>query len=139
MTKETFQTFYQTYKKGTYVVIEKVTIKGDFIKKTRMVARFVNYYNIESVKAKGATSGKARDHEEQIIPHILKLNTNTNNVLLSVYVTNHHKPHSTYYFQNMEISEEEYYLASGDKKKDYAPTPLFNFKLQDVLSVGGIC
>lgn len=141
MREETFKSFYQNYKKGSYVVLEKVTIKNGFVKKTKMVVRFVNYYNIASVKAKyenGMPSTKARDYEEQIIPHILKLNKNTNNLLLCVYVTNHHKVYNTYYYQDMEISEEEYYTMSGDVKKNNNPSVIYNMKLQDILSIGGI-
>ena len=139
MKQETFQKWFEKYHKGSYVVIVKETYHGDFTKQTKMVTRFVNYYNIESVKAKGKTeTSKARDYEQQIIPHVLKRNTNTNNVLLSVYVTNHHKAHSRYFWQGVEINEDDYYLMSGDTRKDYAPTPLFMFKLDDVVSVGGI-
>ena len=141
MRTETFQNWYEnTYIKGTYVVIEKITFKGEFTKLTRMVARFVNYYNIESVKAKGKSENesKPRDYEKAIIPHVLKENLNTQNTLLMVYKTNHHKAHSKYYYHDMEISEQEYYEQSGDKKKDYGDTPLFMFKMQDVLSVGGV-
>lgn len=138
MKRETFQKWYETYQKGTYVVVIKDHTLGDFSKVTKMVTRFVNYYNIESVKAKGTSESKPREYEIQIIPHILKENTNTKNTLLMCYKTNHHKAYSTYYYKGMEISEEEYYSKSGDKKKTYGDTPLFAMKLNEIVSVGGI-
>ena len=139
MNERQFLEWYKKYHKGTYVVVEKIKIIGEFIKKTRMVVRFVNYYNIESVKAQGKSESdsKPRDYEISIIPHVLKENLNTKNTLLMVYKTNHHKAHNKYYYHDMEISKEDYYSMSGDKEKDYKDTPLFMFKLQDVLSVGG--
>lgn len=138
MTKETFKRWYETYRKGTYVPIVKVTDKDGFEKHTRMVGRFVNYYNIASVKAKGTGESKPRDYEQQIIPHILKTNLNTQNDLLMVYTTNHHKAHTKYYYKGVEISKEEYYKGIGEKEKNYAPSVLFSMKLNDILSVGGI-
>lgn len=139
MKKETFEKWYEEYRKGTYVVIVKETYHGEFTKQTRMVVRFVNYYNIESVIAKGKSEkdSKARDYEETYIPHILKLNRNTNNILLNCYVTNHHKAHSRYFYQGYEISEEEYYEQSGDTKKNYPQSVLYSMKLEDIVSVGG--
>ena len=140
MKKETFQKWFENnYHKGTYVVIEKMTITGDFAKLTRMVGRFVDYYNIASVIAKGKKdTGKKRDYEIQIIPHVLKTNTNTGNDLLMVYKTNHHKAHSKYFYLGTEISKDDYYSMSGEKQKEYGDTPLFMFKMQEVVSVGGI-
>lgn len=140
MKQETFINFYQNdYKKGTYVKVVKETIKGHFSKVTEMVARFVNYYNIERVKAKGtSTNSKPREYEEQIIPHILKRNLNTNNDLVMVYKTYHHRAYTKFYFGDMEISEEEYYAQSGDKKREHGETPVFAMKLDEIKSVGGI-
>lgn len=133
MKRETFINFYESYHKGSYVPILRETNKNGFRKLTRIVVRFVNYYNIKSVIEKG-TSGeqKARDYEEQIIPHVLKVNHNTNNTLLMVYKTNHHKAHTTYYHNDEEISEDEYYLGINEKKKKQSDTPLFMFKLEEV-------
>ena len=140
MKRETFKKWYEEqYQKGTYVVVVKDHTLGDFSKVTKMVTRFVNYYNIESVKARATQSeSKPREYEEQIIPHILKHNKNTKNDLLMCYVTNHHKAHTKFYYKDMEITEEEYYSKSGDKKKAYGETPLFMMKLDEIKSVGGI-
>lgn len=138
MTKETFKDIYENYKKGTYIVVVKATKKNGYEKRTRMVGRFVNYYNIASVKAKGTTESKPRDYEKQIIPHVLKTNLNTQNDLLMVYTTNHHKAHSKYFYNGEEISKEEYYNGIGEKEKNYAPSVLFSMKLNEIYSVGGI-
>lgn len=139
MTKETFKNWYENkYKKGAYVVVEKTTSKNDYVKKTRMVGRFVNYYNIASVKAKGTTESKPRDYEKAIIPHVLKTNLNTQNDLLMVYTTNHHKAHTSYYYKGVEIDEDTYYMGIGEKKKTYPQSVLFSMKLNEIYSVGGI-
>lgn len=138
MTKETFAKWYAKYHKGTYVVVEKITKKNGFEKQTRMVGRFVNYYNVASVKAKGTTEGKPRDYEKQIIPHVLKTNLNTQNDLLMVYTTNHHKAHTKYYYNGIEIDKETYYNGTGEKEKNHAPSVLFSMKLNEIYSVGGI-
>lgn len=139
MTRKQFEEWYKGYHKGTYVVVIKSTKKNGYEKTTRMVARFVNYYNIKSVIEKGtATNTKPRDYELQIIPHILKTNLNTQNDLLMVYTTNHHKAHTKYYYNGIEIDKETYYKGTGEKEKNYAPSVLFSMKLNDIYSVGGI-
>jgi len=136
MTNEKIINFFDNYKKGTYTRLTKATTKNGFTKVTKMVCRFVNYYNIASVKAKGTTPKPAREYEETIIPHVLKINHNTNNTLLQVYVTNHHKAHTTYYYNDVVITEAEYYAGIGEKKREYAPTPLYSFKADEVVSLG---
>ena len=136
MKQEQIIRFFDTYKKGTYTKVVKETIKNGFMKRTKMVCRFVNYYNIASVKAKGAEPKPAREYEETIIPHVLKINHNTNNTLLQVYATNHHRAHVEYYYNDVAISEADYYAGIGEKKRDYAPTPLFSFKADEVVSLG---
>ena len=139
MTKETFKKWFESkYHKGTYVVVIKNTKKNGYEKTTRMVARFVNYYNIASIKAKGTTESKPRDYEQAIIPHVLKTNLNTQNDLLMVYTTNHHKAHTTYTYNGAPITKEQYYQGIGEKEKNYAPSVLFSMKLNEILSVGGI-
>ena len=136
MTREQFEKWYETYHKGTYVVVEKETAFGEFTRRVKAVTRFVNYYNIESVKARGKGESKPREYEEQIIPHVLKHNHNTGNDLVLIYTTNHHKAYATYYWRDIEISEEEYYLMSGDKKKNWKDSLLYMFKLEDIKRLG---
>lgn len=140
MTREQIIKWYETYRKGTYAVITKETTKNGFTKRTRMVVRFVNYYNIASVKAKG-TSGqsKPRDYEKQIIMHVLKENLNTKNDLLMCYTTNHHKAHNVYLHYDTPITKEQYYEGIGEKEKATAPSVVYSMKAQDIVSIGGAC
>ena len=137
MTIEQIKKWYETYRKGTYVAVLKETTKNGFTKQTRMVVRFVNYYNIASVKAKDTSAvRKTRDYEIQIIPHVLKLNTNTNNELLMCYTTNHHKAHSKYFYQDMPITKEQYYEGIGEKEKTYAPSVVYSMKANEIVMIG---
>lgn len=137
MTNEQIKKWYETYRKGTYVVVKKETTKNGFTKRTRMVCRFVNYYNIESVKAKGtSTQSKPRDYELQIIPHVLKTNLNTQNDLLMCYTTNHHRAHNLYYFEDRPITKEQYYEGINEKEKNYAPSVVFSMKANEIVSIG---
>ena len=139
MKQEQIIRFFDTYKKGTYTKIVKETTKNGFTKRTKMVCRFVNYYNIGVVKAKGATPRPLREWEETIIPHVLKINHNTNNTLPEIEVPDSLIKDAA---QNSDvaiitpITEEAYYLGIGEKKRDYAPTPLFSFKADEVVALG---
>ena len=137
MTKAEIILFFKTYKRGCYTSIIKATQKDGYKKEVYMVCRFVNYYNIKSVKDKGATQSKARPYEEAIIPHILKRNTNTGNLLLCVYTTNRHHAKTAFYYHDEPITEEEYYRGIGEKKRDNQQSVLFNFKADEVVSLGG--
>ena len=137
MEAKKIEKFLQNYKRGCYTTIIKKTEKDGFIKVTRLVCRFVNYYNIKAIKEK-ATTGAPRAYEVQIIPHILKLNTNTNNLLLCVYTTHHHKAHATYFYKDAQISEEEYYNGINEKKRASYPCEVMTFKACEVVSLGGM-
>lgn len=137
MTEKEIILFFKNYKKGSYTTIIKKTEKNGFVKVSRLVCRFVNYYNIKTVKEKGiATQAAPRAFEIQIIPHILKLNTNTNNLLLCVYTTNHHKAHAKYFYNDCEISASAYYEGIGEKPRENNITQVYNFKACDVVSIG---
>lgn len=136
MTQNEILLFFENYKRGSYTRITKQSEKNGFKKITSLVCRFVNYYNIKSVKDRGATMPNPRPYEIQIIPHILKLNTNTNNLLLCVYLTNHHKTHTKYYYNDIEITAAEYYTGINEKPREYHETQLFNFKAAEVVALG---
>lgn len=139
MTQLQFIDFYATYKRGTYRKLIKEKTNGQFKKVTSLIVRFVNYYNIKTVKEKlkdkPNTETKNPDFEKQIIPHVLKLNLNTNNLLLCAYTTNKHKAHTKYYDGLKEITEDQYYLLSGDKKQTFKESVILNFKLNDVIAI----
>ena len=130
--------FFNTYKRGTYTRIVKQTNKDGFIKRVAMVCRFVNYYNIKSIKEQNKQPSK-KEYERVILPHILKENTNTNNILLLVYVTNNNKQKAktSYFYNNDPIIEAEYYEGIREKKRASAPGCVMSFKLCDVVSLGG--
>ena len=139
MTKNDFQKWYDNYHKGTYVVVlRETTIKG-FTRQTKVVCRFVNYYNIESVKAKVTGTSKPREYEKQIIPHVLKTNLNTNNDLLMCYATNHHKAHEKFIYEGKPITKEQYYLGIGEKERKHNESVVYAMKLNEIVSVGGNC
>lgn len=136
MTIEQIKKWYETYRKGTYVVVKKETTKNGYTKQTRMVVRFVNYYNIASVKAKGTSEGKARVYEISIIPHVLKTNLNTQNDLLMCYTTNHHKAHNVYLHEGKPITKEQYYEGINEKEKNYPFSVVYSMKANEIVSIG---
>lgn len=130
--------FFTNYKKGCYTSIIKATEKGGFKKVVAMVCRFVNYYHIKEVKEAKKQPVK-KEYEKIILPHILKENTNTNNVLLLVYTTKNSKQHAktSYFYNNEPITEAAYYEGIKEKKKAVAPSCVMTLKLADVISIGG--
>lgn len=139
MTKNDFEKWYKNYHKGTYVSVVKEHELNGYVKQVKLTTRFINYYEMQQVKAKGTSEGKTRDYEEQIIPHVLKLNTNTNNLLLMVYDTNHHKHHTHYTYKGIPITKEQYYEGTQEKQKTYAKGLVETWKLSEIVSIGGVC
>lgn len=131
--------FFANYHTGTYTTVIKATEKNGYKKISFYVCRFVNYYNIEEIKAQNKTSVK-RDYERIIIPHILKENTNTNNILLSCYTTKNsrQKTNTKYYFNDIEITKQQYYDGIKEKEKKYNIDNLFNIKIDDILKIGSV-
>lgn len=130
--------FFNTYKRGTYTRIVKQTNKDGYIKRVAMVCRFVNYYNIKTVKEANKQPIK-KEYERVILPHILKENTNTNNILLLVYVTNNskQKAKTNYFYNDDPITEADYYNGIKENKRACAPGCVMSFKLCDIVSIGG--
>ena len=131
--------FFDNYKKGTYTNVTKATNKDGFTKVVSMVVRFVNYYNIKENKEANKKPIK-KDYEKNILPHILKENINTNNILLLVYLTKNQqqKAKTTYFYNGQIITEAEYYAGIKENKKPAAPSCVLSFKLADVVSIGGV-
>lgn len=129
--------FFKTYKMGTFTRIEKETNKNGYIKRVTMVCRFINYYNIKSIKAQNKTPIK-KDYERVIIPHILKENTNTKNILLLVYITNNQKQRAktSYFYNDAPITETEYYNGINEKKRANNNSVVYSFNINDVLKIG---
>ena len=139
MTIENILKFFKNYKTGTYASIEKVTNKNGFVKRVLMVCRFVNYYNIKQVK-EANKKPTHKEYERVIIPHILKQNTNTNNTLLMVYLTNNHrqKAKTTYFYNDKPITETDYYNGINEKKRANVLTPVMSFNISDIVALGGV-
>ena len=131
--------FFANYKSGTYTTVLKATEKNGYKKVCFYVCRFVNYYSIKEIKAQNKASVK-RDYERVIIPHILKENTNTNNILLSCYTTKNskQKTNTKYYFNDIEITKQQYYDGIKEKEKKYNIDNLFNIKIDDILKIGSV-
>lgn len=137
MEKQQVINFFTTYKRGTYTRIVKENDKNGFKKRVVMVARFVNYYNIKEIKEAKKQPIK-KEYERVILPHILKENINTKNILLLVYLTKNkrQKAKTSYFYNNVEITEDQYYQGINEKKRNSAPDCLICFKLADVVSIG---
>lgn len=131
--------FFANYKSGTYTTVLKATEKNGYKKVSFYICRFVNYYSIKEIKQQNKTSVK-RDYERVIIPHILKENTNTKNILLSCYTTKNskQKTNTKYYFNNIEITKQQYYEGIQEKEKNYNIDNLFNIKIDDILKIGSV-
>ena len=130
--------FFKDYHGGSYTTMTKKTEKNGFVKITRCVVRFVNYYNIKEIKNQNKQQAAAREFERVIIPHILKENINTKNILLSCYTTKKHKTKTSYFYNDIEITEDQYYTGLKEKKKNYNIDNIFIVKLCDVVNLGGL-
>jgi hypothetical protein len=132
------ENFFKNYKRGAYTRIEKATNKNGYEKRVAMVCRFVNYYNIKQVKEANKTPTH-KEYERIILPHILKENTNTKNILLMVYMTQNtrQKAKTSYFYNGAVISEDAYYQGIGEKKRPSSATPVICFNINDVVSLGG--
>ena len=132
--------FFANYHTGTYTTVIKATEKNGYKKISFCVCRFVNYYNIKENKMQNKTPSKIVNYERIIIPHILKENTNTNNILLSCYTTKNsrQKTKTKYYFNDVEITKQQYYDGIKEKEKKYNIDNLFNIKIDDILKIGSV-
>lgn len=131
--------FFKSYKRGTYTTIQREANKNGYTKIVKLVCRFVNYYNIKTVKAENRQPIK-KDYERVILPHILKENTNTKNILLLVYTTKNskQKAQTSYFYNDEPITKAQYYEGIQEKEKAYNIDNLFTVKACDVVSIGGM-
>lgn len=129
--------FFEKYHGGSYTTIEKKTEKDGFVKLSHSVVRFINYYNIKEIKAQNKQPTARRDFERVIIPHILKENLNTKNILLSCYTTKKHKTKTSYFYKDKAITEAQYYDGIKEKKPSYKIGNIFTVKLCDIIKIGG--
>lgn len=132
---ETLKNYFASHKRGIYTKLTKKTNKNGFIKIVHYVVRFVNYYNIKEIKAQNKTSVKC-DYERVIIPHILKENTHTNNILLSCYTTKNHSAKTSYFYNDDAITEGAYYEGIKEKKPSYNISNIFTVNINDIVAIG---
>lgn len=127
----------KTIKKGRYYLITYCKVEKGYTKTTTTKVRFVNYYNIKSVKESGKTPTPTSANTQVIIPHILTYNTNTQNYLVHCYKTPNSKAKVTYQDSNGKIiTKEEYETVVPPKKKYGNDSPVFQVKVQDIISLG---
>lgn len=129
--------FFKNYKRGSYTAMTKQTEKDGYKKITSCVIRFVNYYNIKEIKEAKKQPTK-KEYERVILPHILKENTNTKNILLLCYTTKNsaQKSKNSFYYNDKPITEAEYYSATNTKKSHNIDC-VFSVKIDNILSLGG--
>ena len=125
--------------RGSYftVVYQKV-IKG-CKKLTTTTVRLVNYSSTPKGKEaalKNADKPKNANTHSEYLGNNLIYNTNTQNTLLQVFLTNnpHHRPHSIYSKVNGdEITKDEWYEITG--KKPSAPDTMFTININDIVMI----
>lgn len=135
--KKLFDT--KTIKMGRYYTLVYAETENGYTKTTTTKVRFVNYYNIASVKASGKTqnTNQPNPNIQVIIPHVLTFNSNTQNYLLHCYKTPNGKAKHMYQDPNGNtIDQATYEMAVPPKKKYPNNSPIFQKKLQAVISIG---
>ena len=134
MKKETFQKWFENYHGGSFVSIVKEKHFGDYLKRTQVVARFCAYG--ETQESEKHEASNKQNNFVYLIKNALKYNTKTKNTLLVVQKIPHHKKHYFYFYKGVEIPKEVFYANvkdRGENQSNYS-----NYKLEEVVSVGGI-
>ena len=129
----------KTLKMGRYYTMVYSSTENGYTKTTTTKVRFVNYYNIKSVKAAGKVPNPQATPNpsiQVIIPHVLTYNSNTQNYLLQCATTPNGKAKSVYQDPNgNEIDKATYEMAVPPKKHGKVEE-IFRKKLQDIISIG---
>lgn len=140
MTAKELEQMFQdkTLVKGRYYTIVYARTENGYTKTTKTKVRFVNYYNIATIKAMGKTpTTQPSANTQVIIPHILTYNTNTKNYLVHCYKTPNGKAKTTYQDQNGNtITQQEYEMVNPPKKTYPNNSPVFQIKLHEIVSIG---
>lgn len=117
---------------------EKVVNGNLYEKVSHGVVRFVHYYNIKGVSVKVKTTTTINNQLQPIqtiVKDILTFNPNTNNYLVHMATTNHHKSKSEYYCNGKPITKEEY-EQNVPPRKQTQPMVVFQVKLENLISLG---
>ena len=133
MTLENLQKELATIKGGTYYKIEYQSIKDNGYKKiTKTTVRNISYASVKP----SDTPSKPNPNDNHLGQNIV-LNTKTGKARLMVFLTNHHKPHTTYYDNNgVEITREQWLVANPKEVNKAKPTLMFSILVDNILKVG---
>lgn len=120
-------------KNGVMVKVCYQTIKGDYKKETNSVVRFVEYAHINGVIVKGVGNTNESHIDEH--PSII-YNANKDKYYLQMATCKTpYKSKSKYYFQNVEITKEEYEKENPPRKSNQ-PLVVFRKAIEDIISIG---
>lgn len=142
MTLEQTQEILNQKKRGQYLTITFRKVLGDFVKTTTTTIRLVNYNNVKAVKEKKALKGEKttitneltkKPSADKYLGNNLIYNENTGKTRLQVFLTNHHKPHCVYEYQGQEITQDEWYAESGDKKSTHEI--MFAINIENIIAI----
>lgn len=142
MELETLQNILNSKKRGQYLTITYQKVLGDYKKTTTTTIRLVDYNNVKAVKemkaAKGIDPNAAKPSTKKLsadhyLGNNLIFNVNTQKTRLQVFLTNKHKPHCIYEYQGKEISQDQWYAESGDKKA--TPSIMFSINVDNILAI----
>lgn len=145
MTLEQTQEILNKKKRGQYLTITFRKVLGDFVKTTTTTIRLVNYNNVKAVKEKKALKGEKttitselkntpkKPSADKYLGNNLIYNENTGKTRLQVFLTNHHKPHCVYEYQGQEITQDEWYAESGDKKSTH--DIMFTINIENIIAI----
>lgn len=142
MTLEQTQEILNQKKRGQFITITYQKVLGDYKKTTTTTIRLVDYNNVKKVKEmkalKGETqketiTGEKKQSADKHLGNNLIFNENTGKTRLQVFLTNHHKPHCIYEYQGNEISQDQWYAESGDKKS--TPSIMFTILVENIIAI----
>lgn len=133
MKLETLQKELATIKGGTYYKIEYQSVKDNGYKKvTNTIVRNISYASVKE----NDTPTKVNPNDNHLGQNIV-VNTKTGKARLMVFLTKHHKPHTTYY-DNLgnEITKEQWLVANPKEANKPQPTLMFSVLVENIIKVG---
>jgi len=142
MELETLQNILNSKKRGQYLTITYQKVLGDYKKTTTTTIRLVDYNNVKAVKEMKKAKGydpnatikePTKPSANKYLGNNLVYNENTGKTRLQVFLTNKHQPHCIYEYQGKEISQDQWYAESGDKKA--TPSIMFSVLVENILAI----
>lgn len=139
MKVQNFQNIYQRIKPGTLHTIHTLKVLANgYSKETKMLVRFVNYYNVKAVKESGKTpsQGQPNPNIQVLIPHVLTFNQNTGNFLVHCYPVANHKAKSIYKDnQGNTIDKVAYELVNKPRPSSNGARIVFQVNVNDIVDI----